>query len=115
MPLVVAQAMDPAPRPPSPSTRQAIQQSLRRENTEQLSKRDTLILGLNVTDVKDRQAQLNSIFSDTTIVEGESKTSSPKASAPPQPSRQLGRMNSVRSVLCLIRFLVFFFSLSFLH
>ena len=90
---MVAQAMDPAPRPPSPSARVAIQMALRRENTEQLSKRDTLILGLNVADVKDGQVRM-------AIAEGEGNPSSPKGSTPPRPSRQLGRMSSVRSMVC---------------
>ena len=98
IPLVVAQAMDPAPRPPSPSARNAIQSALRRENTEQLSTRDTHILGLNITDVKDEQAQLDS--SNVVIVEGESSPLFPKAPAPPRPSRRLGRMSSGRSMVC---------------
>ena len=102
VPLVVAQAMDPAPRPPSPSARDAIQMALRRENTEQLSKRDTVILGLVVTDVRDGRARSNSFFSNTAIVEEESNPSSPKGSAPPRPSRPVGRKNSVRSVVCFL-------------
>ena len=93
--------MNPAPRPPSPSAREAIQKALRRENTEQLSKRDTLILGLSVTDVKQERARLDSLFSNAAIAERESNLLPAKASAPPRPSRrQLGRMNSVRSVVC---------------
>ena len=114
IPLVAAQAMDPAPRPPSPSAREAIQRALRRENTERLSKRDTLILGLSATDVKDERARLNSFLSHAAIMEGESNPSSPKASAPPRPSRQLRRMNSGRSVVCfLVKEVYCFFSLSF--
>ncbi|KAG1726811.1 uncharacterized protein EDB91DRAFT_55882 [Suillus paluster] len=37
----IAQAMNPAPRPPSPSARDATQKALRRENPNQLSSRDT--------------------------------------------------------------------------
>jgi hypothetical protein len=94
--------MDPAPRPPSPSAREAIQMALRRENTEQLSKRDTLILGLNAVDVKDGRARMDSFSSKAAIAEAESNPSSPKGSAPPRPSRQLGRMSSVRSVVCFL-------------
>jgi hypothetical protein len=100
VPLEVAQAMNPAPRPPSPSAREAIQMALRRGNTNKLSKRDTLILGLNAADVKDGRARMDSFSSKAAIVEGESNPSSPKGSAPPRPSRQLGRMNSVRSMVC---------------
>ena len=108
--------MDPAPRPPSPSAREAIQMALRRDNTEQLSKRDTLVLGFNAADVKDGQARIDSFSSKAAISEGESNPSSPKGSAPPRPSRQLGRMSSVRSVVCFlleasIVFLIIFFGL----
>lgn len=93
--------MNPTPRPPSPSAREAIQKASLRANTEQPSKRDTLILGLNVTDVKDGLARLNSFSSNAATVKGESNPSSPKGFAPPRPSR-LGRMNSVRSVVCFL-------------
>src|SRR6266850_4300383 len=44
IPLSVAQAMNPAPRPPSPTARAATQRAMRRENTNQLSTRDAEIL-----------------------------------------------------------------------
>lgn len=44
IPLTVAQAMNPAPRPPSPSARAATQKALRRDNPDQLSSRDAEIL-----------------------------------------------------------------------
>ena len=91
--------MNPAPRPPSPSAREATQRALRRENTEQLSTRDTRILGLNVMD---EQARLDSFYGNAAIVEAESNPSSPKTSAPPRPSRQLGRMSSGRPVVCFL-------------
>ncbi|KAG6868912.1 hypothetical protein C0993_007686 [Termitomyces sp. T159_Od127] len=51
IPLMVAQAMNPAPRPPSPGARAATQKALRRENTNQLSTRDARVLmGLPSTD-----------------------------------------------------------------
>ena len=99
--LVVAQAMNPAPRPPSPSTCEATQRALRRENTEQLSARDTAILGLNVMDFNGERARLDSVFSNAVIAEGESNPSSPKASAPPRPFRQSRRMDSGRTVVRL--------------
>ena len=106
--------MDPAPRPPSPSAHKAIQMALRRENTEQLSKRDTLILGFNAADVKDGRVRMDSFSSKVAIPEGESNPSSPKGSVPPRPSRQLGRMSSVRSVVCfLLEVSIIFFSLFF--
>ncbi|KAF8261196.1 hypothetical protein EI94DRAFT_1833440 [Lactarius quietus] len=44
IPLAVAQAMNPAPRPPSPTARAATQRAMKRENTNQLSTRDAEIL-----------------------------------------------------------------------
>jgi hypothetical protein len=44
IPLVVAQTMNPAPRPPSPGARDAAQRATRRENPNQLSTRDAKIL-----------------------------------------------------------------------
>ena len=97
--------MDPAPRPPSPSAHEAIQMALRRENTEQLSKRDTLILGFNAADVKDGRARMDSFSRKVAIPEGESNpssASSPMGSVPLRLSWQLGRMSSVRSVVCFL-------------
>ncbi|KAG9101848.1 polar growth protein [Ceratobasidium sp. 370] len=44
IPLAVAQQMNPAPRPPSPSEREAAQRAARRDNPNQLSSRDARIL-----------------------------------------------------------------------
>jgi hypothetical protein len=44
--MVIAQTMNPAPRPPSPSAREATQRALRRDNTEELSTQDRKTLGL---------------------------------------------------------------------
>ncbi|KAG8684218.1 polar growth protein, partial [Ceratobasidium sp. 394] len=44
IPLAVAQQMNPAPRPPSPSERAAAQRAARRDNPNQLSSRDARIL-----------------------------------------------------------------------
>lgn len=49
IPLTVAQAMNPAPRPPSPTARAAMQKALRRENVNQLSTRDAQILMMGVS------------------------------------------------------------------
>ena len=104
--------MNPAPRPPSPSARAATQRALRRDNTEQLTTRDTRVLGLNVTDSDFRDertlTRMESFFSKSAIAEGESNPSSPKASAPPRPSRQSGRMNMGRSVMCFLILLLFY-------
>ncbi|KAG8699640.1 polar growth protein [Ceratobasidium sp. 395] len=44
IPLAIAQQMNSAPRPPSPSEREAAQRAVRRENPNQLSSRDARIL-----------------------------------------------------------------------
>ncbi|KAH8827723.1 hypothetical protein DL96DRAFT_1600074 [Flagelloscypha sp. PMI_526] len=44
IPLIVAQAMNPAPRPPSPGEREKAQRTWRRENPNQLSSRDARVL-----------------------------------------------------------------------
>ena len=93
--------MNPAPRPPSPSARAATQRALRRENTRDPSVRDTrVLLGLNVIDAKSEGARLDSFFSNEAMSAKEDTfTSTTGASAPPRPSRQVGRMNSVRAVV----------------
>jgi hypothetical protein len=101
--LVVAQTMNPAPRPPSPSAREATQRALRRDNTEQLSTRDTRILmGFNIDETKDEQARLDG--SEEAAAMADISPTSPTSptrtsvSPPPRPSK-LGRMNSGRAVL----------------
>ena len=91
--------MNPTPRPPSPSAREAIQKALRRENTEQLSKRDTLILGLSITDIKQERVRLDSLHGNGAVVERERNPS-----RPPRKQLPVGRMNSVRSVVCVLFF-----------
>ncbi|KXN84942.1 Protein pob1 [Leucoagaricus sp. SymC.cos] len=92
IPLTVAQAMNPAPRPPSPTARAATQKALRRENPNQLSTRDAQIL-----------MGLSSSSGTTTDTNG--KDSRPLAAklnalnpgpAPPRPSREM-RRTSIRS------------------
>ncbi|KAI5993586.1 hypothetical protein EDD15DRAFT_2509889 [Pisolithus albus] len=106
IPLTVAQAMNPAPRPPSPTARDAMQKALRRENPNQLSTRDARVLmGLPSVDsaqVEDSQPknkprldQVISVTNDTG--ESGSNLSTPKGSklTPPRPSRE-GRRTSTQ-------------------
>lgn len=96
IPLTVAQAMNPAPRPPSPTARDATQKALRRENPNQLSSRDARVLmGLPSPDASDAQdserTRLNSFFAQQSISsqpEDESKPSSVVNQAPPRPTRE---------------------------
>ncbi|KAG2143625.1 hypothetical protein DEU56DRAFT_791632 [Suillus clintonianus] len=96
IPLTVAQAMNPAPRPPSPTVRDATQKALRRENPNQLSTRDARVLmGLPSPDASDAQdserARLDSFFTQQSVStqpEDESKASSLMNEAPPRPTRE---------------------------
>ncbi|KAJ3966971.1 hypothetical protein EV361DRAFT_527412 [Lentinula raphanica] len=87
IPLMVAQAMNPAPRPPSPTARDATQKALRRENPNQLSSRDARVLmGLPAsTDTKEERVKLESFFNSTTVDDVS------KGPAPPRPSREARR------------------------
>ncbi|RXW25401.1 hypothetical protein EST38_g391 [Candolleomyces aberdarensis] len=105
IPLVVAQAMNPAPRPPSPSARAATQKALRRENPNQLSSRDARILmglpGSAGGGVEERKG-VQTFFADEAALETPSAVTTPKAAtapAPPRPSREMRRMNSTRSTI----------------
>ena len=100
IPLTVAQAMNPAPRPPSPTARAATQKALRRENPNQLSTRDARILmGLPSSDNANRiddpqeseRGRLESFFANQPTEtsdngQGETAIKDPK-DAPPRPSR----------------------------
>ncbi|KAF4619419.1 hypothetical protein D9613_004857 [Agrocybe pediades] len=101
IPLVVAQAMNPAPRPPSPTAREATQKALRREHPDQLSSRDARVLmGLNSSDGKDERTRLDSFFSEDTAAATVAKDAQPptprRANAPPRPSREMRRSTSQR-------------------
>ncbi|KAF8885751.1 hypothetical protein BD779DRAFT_1532251 [Infundibulicybe gibba] len=95
IPLVVAQAMNPAPRPPSPTARDATQKALRRENPNQLSSRDARVLmGLPNGESGDKErTRLDSFFSNTSINTSDASTAvqTPQTakSAPPRPSREM--------------------------
>ncbi|PPQ92793.1 hypothetical protein CVT25_003904 [Psilocybe cyanescens] len=103
IPLVVAQAMNPAPRPPSPSARDATQKALRREYPDQLSSRDARVLmGLPGSDAKEERARLDSFFSDDAMASnGNAANDMPptprRAAAPPRPSREMRRSASQRT------------------
>ena len=109
IPLVVAQAMNPAPRPPSPTARDATQKAMRRENPDQLSSRDARVLmGLSGNnEAKEERARLDSFFSNEAMATKHAANQQPpkKAPAPPRPSREMRRSNSVRT---MVSFLLFF-------
>lgn len=119
IPLVVAQAMNPAPRPPSPGAREATQRAHRRDNPNQLSSRDAqiLLMGLPAAgkDTKSptgstsngngqlERTRLESFFTnDTTSITAQDQSpkklagvnASSKVSAPPRPSRETRRFST---------------------
>ena len=103
IPLMVAQAMNPAPRPPSPSARDATQKALRRENVHQLSTRDAQVLmGLpSANDGKEGRARLESFFSLEPAHNGDIQTRAnepPRSPVPPRPSREGRKMSIIRTV-----------------
>lgn len=106
IPLVVAQAMNPAPRPPSPTARDATQKALRRENPSQLSSRDARVLmGLSENEGKEDRTRLDSFFSNETSNGQDAKPSAPAiqrrtSTAPPRPSREMRRADSQRTAVC---------------
>ncbi|EAU82730.2 hypothetical protein CC1G_10635 [Coprinopsis cinerea okayama7 len=108
IPLVVAQAMNPAPRPPSPTARDATQKALRRENPHQLSSRDARVL-MGLPGTGEDRKNVHSFFADDSAAGngnassangGLSPVTTPRAAnAPPRPSRELRRGNSIRSTM----------------
>ncbi|KAJ3511340.1 hypothetical protein NLJ89_g4157 [Agrocybe chaxingu] len=99
IPLIVAQAMNPAPRPPSPTARDATQRALRRENPGELSSRDARVLmGLSGSEAKDDRSRLDSFFSSESSTVGDALPPTPRrTSAPPRPSREMRRTSSIRT------------------
>ncbi|KAF8324573.1 uncharacterized protein EI90DRAFT_3075110 [Cantharellus anzutake] len=106
IPLSVAQAMSPAPRPPSPTARDATQRALRRENTSQLSSRDAQVL-MGLPSENGPSGAVSDITGDSTTLRGDGSTLGPStphvdrtpktASAPARPTRRQVE-NSVKSI-----------------
>ncbi|KAJ7269414.1 hypothetical protein B0H12DRAFT_1095698 [Mycena haematopus] len=93
IPLIVAQAMNPAPRPPSPTARAATQRAMRRENTDQPSTRDARVLmltGFVTADAtpKEERPRLESFFT-TEPVPGAVPGTPQSAVAPARPARRM--------------------------
>ncbi|KAJ7601230.1 hypothetical protein C8J56DRAFT_912520 [Mycena floridula] len=97
IPLMVAQAMNPAPRPPSPTARDATQKALRRENPNQLSSRDARVLmGLpSSDDHKEERTRLESFFKSETV-ETPTATITPSI-PPPRSARRSSVQQSVHT------------------
>ena len=91
IPLTVAQAMNPAPRPPSPTARDATQKALRRENPHQLSSRDAQVLmGLPSSSSPGTEEFLPDRADVNSLVNG----NGPPTPAPPRPVRTSKLMRS---------------------
>jgi hypothetical protein len=106
IPLTVAQAMSPAPRPPSPTARAATQKAHRQENPNQLTSRDARILmGLpSAEDTDGRRPRVEEFFAPHPFLdEGGARSFvppvspnpssmspiSPKSFVPQRPSREM--------------------------
>lgn len=105
IPLAVAQAMNPAPRPPSPGARAATQKAMRPENPNQLTQRDAQVLLMGVA-AKEKggtdRARLDSFFTtstsdtrSTTSAEPSTPRAASASKVPPRPSREMRRLNSL--------------------
>ena len=109
IPLAVAQAMNPAPRPPSPSARAATQRAARRENTNQLSTRDAEIL-MSVPMAPPASSNIDggnrprvqSFFNELEAEIPHTAPTSPRLQAPPvRPPREMRRQGSSSEVRVL--------------
>ncbi|PIL37615.1 hypothetical protein GSI_01309 [Ganoderma sinense ZZ0214-1] len=99
IPLTVAQAMNPAPRPPSPTARDATQKALRRENPNELSSRDAQVLLMGMPNKhQGERARLDSFFTNDTVSTNEPESPVARKAvaprAPPRPSRELRRAST---------------------
>src|ERR1700683_1757258 len=105
IPLTVAQAMSPAPRPPSPTARAAAQKAHRQENPNQLTSRDARVLMGEMPPTESRP-KLEEFFDAKSSLDESSPMSlaspmsphTPKSPAPARPPREM-RKGSVSSEL----------------
>ncbi|KAG6842982.1 hypothetical protein H0H93_002664, partial [Arthromyces matolae] len=95
---MVAQAMNPAPRPPSPGSRAATQKAMRRENTNQLSTRDARVLmGLPSPEGEvDERPRVTSFFANQTVPSSDEPSTPKSPIAPARPSREMRRVSNSR-------------------
>lgn len=106
IPLSVAQAMNPAPRPPSPNARAATQRAMRRENTNQLSMRDAeILMSLSPaspptgSDKGGNRIRIDSFFNELETEAPIVPSESPMSQAPPvRPPREMRRAPSTTEV-----------------
>lgn len=123
IPLTVAQAMNPSPRPPSPTARAATQRAHRRDNPNQLTSRDAqvLLMGASTKDKPNggqtsERPRIESFFTSETASTASQepatlvtkKPSMSKSSAPPRPSREIRRKFSTGSQSADVSYRVLF-------
>jgi hypothetical protein len=109
IPLAVAQAMNPAPRPPSPTARAATQRATRRENTNQLSTRDAeILMSVPVAPPTSsnieggNRPRVQSFFNELEAEIPNTSSTSPRLQAPPvRPPREMRRQGSSSEVRVL--------------
>jgi hypothetical protein len=104
IPLTVAQAMSPAPRPPSPTARAAAQKAHRQDNPNQLTTRDARVLmGLTSAEgADDGRPKLEEFFdAQSPLDEDQSgplaspmSPQNPKGSRPQRPPRSMRKGSS---------------------
>jgi hypothetical protein len=100
IPLVVAQAMNPAPRPPSPAARAATQRALLRENPSQLSTRDARVLMGLPGDIKEDRPRADTYFSKNGSQAADTSAKLSVTTTPPsRPSREMRRSNSAHTAV----------------
>jgi hypothetical protein len=108
IPLAVAQAMNPAPRPPSPTARAATQRAMRRENTNQLSSRDAEILMSmtpSVSPSTSNHPRVESFFNELEAEVPITPPMNPRLQAPPvRPPREMRRQASTSEVRVITPF-----------
>ena len=108
IPLTVAQAMSPAPRPPSPTARAATQKAHRQENPNQLTSRDARILmGLPGSENGDRPG-LDGVFDGFGMEQSAwgippPSYQQPRSPAPPRPSREMRRSSVASEIVSFPR------------
>jgi hypothetical protein len=109
IPLAVAQAMNPAPRPPSPTARAATQRATRRENPNQLSTRDAeILMSVPVAPPTSssieggNRPRVQSFFNELEAEIPNTSPTSPRFQAPPvRPPREMRRQGSSSEVRVL--------------
>ena len=122
IPLAVAQAMNPAPRPPSPTARAATQRAMRRENTNQLSTRDAEILmsmapPTSPSSDGGNRPRVESFFNELEAEAPITPPTNPRSQAPPvRPPREMRRQESMSEVrVSITPFPYFIFIFNFVH